>query len=139
MLIGCGLRRAGIVGVKIGDARVREDQWVLADLVGKGGHMRTVPVPEWAKSAIDSWITAAHLQSGVLCRSVSKVGKVWGSRLRVGRSRSSRSTQDRTGLEPEPPDRTVSLLLGRHTGTEQQWSRAEQGLPSYSAVVPSSR
>jgi site-specific recombinase XerC len=54
MLIGCGLRRAEIVGVKIEDAQVREDQWVLADMVGKGGHMRTVPVPEWAKSAIDS-------------------------------------------------------------------------------------
>ena len=45
MLIGCGLRRAEIVTVAIEDFQLREDHWVLADLIGKGGHMRTVPVP----------------------------------------------------------------------------------------------
>jgi len=42
-LIGCGLRRAEIGGVKIEDVQLKEDHWVLADLVGKGGPMRTVP------------------------------------------------------------------------------------------------
>ena len=45
MLIGCGLRRAEIVTVRIEDLQLRVDRWVLADLVGKGGHVRTVPVP----------------------------------------------------------------------------------------------
>jgi hypothetical protein len=40
--------------------------------------MRTVPIPNWVKSAIDTWITSAELESGVLFRSVSKTGKVWG-------------------------------------------------------------
>jgi site-specific recombinase XerD len=43
MLIGCGLRRAEAVTVKVEDFELREDHWVLADLIGKGGHMRTVP------------------------------------------------------------------------------------------------
>lgn len=52
MLIGCGLRRAEVVTVAVEDFELREDQWVLADLMGKGGHMRTVPVragssPPW--------------------------------------------------------------------------------------------
>jgi site-specific recombinase XerC len=79
MLIGCGLRRAEIVAVKIADLQLRKDHWVLADLVGKGGHVRTVHVPDWVKSAADAWLSSANLQGGVLFRSVSKTGKVWGS------------------------------------------------------------
>jgi integrase len=79
MLIGCGLRRAEIVAVKIEDLKLREDHWVLADLVGKGGHVRTVPLPDWVKSAVDSWLSSAALHGSVLFRSVSKTGKVWGS------------------------------------------------------------
>jgi hypothetical protein len=41
------------VAIKIGDLQLWEDHWVLADLIGKGGHLRTVPVPEWVKSVID--------------------------------------------------------------------------------------
>lgn len=77
MLIGCGLRRAEVVAVKIENFQVSEDHWVLADLVGKGGHMRTVLVPGWVKSAVDVWIASANLRSGVFFRSVSKAGKVW--------------------------------------------------------------
>src|SRR6266581_4668917 len=48
LLIGCGLRRAELVGLRTGDFQVREDHCVMADLVGKGKHIRTVPVPLWA-------------------------------------------------------------------------------------------
>jgi site-specific recombinase XerD len=75
-LIGCGLRRAEIVTVKIEDLQLREDRWSLADLVGKGGHMRTVPIPAWVKSAIDAWIRSAGLQHGIRFRAVGKTGKV---------------------------------------------------------------
>ena len=76
MLIGCGLRRAEVVTISVEDFELREDHWVLADLIGKGGHMRTVPVPGWVKSAVDAWTTSASLQSGVLFRPVGKTGKV---------------------------------------------------------------
>src|SRR5713226_8208369 len=61
LLIGCGLRRAELVGLKTGDFQVREEHCVIADLVGKGKHIRTVPVAVWAKRAIDEWITAAGI------------------------------------------------------------------------------
>jgi hypothetical protein len=48
----CGLCRAEIVTVKVEDFQLREDHWVLPDLVGKGGHLRTVPIPAWVKSAV---------------------------------------------------------------------------------------
>ena len=54
MLIGCGLRRAEVVTITVEDFELREDHWVLADLIGKGGHMRTVPIPGWVRSAVDA-------------------------------------------------------------------------------------
>ena len=78
MLLGCGLRRAELVAVRIDDFELRENHWVLADLIGKGRHMRTIPVPSWVKSAVDAWIGAAKLQDGTLFRAIGKTGKVQG-------------------------------------------------------------
>ena len=78
MPLGCGLRRAELVAVKIDDFELREEHWVLADLVGKGRHMRTIPVPDWVKSAVDAWTDAARLQGGTLFRAIGKTGKVHG-------------------------------------------------------------
>jgi integrase len=78
MLLGCGLRRAELVAVKIEDFELREDHWVLADLIGKGRHMRTVPVPGWVKLAIDAWLEATELQNGTLFRAIGKTGKIRG-------------------------------------------------------------
>ena len=44
MLIGCGLRRAELLALRVESIQQREDHWVIADLVGKGGHVRTVPI-----------------------------------------------------------------------------------------------
>jgi site-specific recombinase XerD len=79
MLLGCGLRRAELVAVKIEDFELREDRWVLADLIGKGRHMRTIPVPGWVKSVIDAWTHAAKLRNGNLFRAIGKTGKVQGA------------------------------------------------------------
>jgi integrase len=53
VLAGCGLRRVEAAALKIEDLQLREGHWVLADLNGKGGHIRTVRVPDWVKTAID--------------------------------------------------------------------------------------
>ena len=49
LLIGWGSRRAELVGLGTGDFQVREERCVIADLIDKGKHIRTVPVPAWAK------------------------------------------------------------------------------------------
>ncbi len=81
LLIGCGLRRAELVGLKMEDLRIREEHWVIADLIGKGRHIRTVPVPVWAKRAVDEWTAAAGMNGGVVFRRVSRLGKIWGDRI----------------------------------------------------------
>ena len=79
--IGCGLRRAELVGLGLEDFQVREEHWVIADLIGKGKHIRTVPVPVWAKRAVDEWSDAAKISTGALFRRVGKLGKIWGAGL----------------------------------------------------------
>jgi site-specific recombinase XerD len=78
LLIGCGLRRAELVGLRTGDFQVREEHCVIADLVGKGKHIRTVPVPLWAKRAVDEWTGAAAITGGTIFRRVSRLDKIWG-------------------------------------------------------------
>src|SRR5450432_4886090 len=77
-LIGCGLRRAELVGLRTEDFQVREEHCVIADLVGKGKHIRTVPVPAWAKRAVDEWTGAAAITDGTIFRRVSRLDKIWG-------------------------------------------------------------
>jgi site-specific recombinase XerD len=79
VLLGCGLRRAELTGLRIEDLQLREEHWVIADLVGKGGHVRTIPVPDWVKAGVDNWVAAAGITTGPLLRSINKAGRIWGN------------------------------------------------------------
>jgi integrase len=76
ILLGCGLRRAEAAALSVESLQQREDHWVIADLVGKGGHVRTVPVPSWVKAAVDNWLTAAGVTSGPLFRAINKAQRI---------------------------------------------------------------
>ena len=81
MLFGCGFRRSELVGLELDDVQMRQGHWAVVDLIGKGGHIRTVPVPNWVKSALDQWVRAAKVTEGKIFRRVARMGKVWGSGL----------------------------------------------------------
>jgi site-specific recombinase XerD len=78
LLVGCGLRRAEVTALRLEDFQLREGHWVIADLRGKGGHIRTIPVPDWVKAAADGWTRAAGINTGPLLRSINKAGRIWG-------------------------------------------------------------
>jgi site-specific recombinase XerD len=78
LLLGCGLRRSELVHLTCEHLQRREEHWVLVDLVGKGGHVRTVPVPEWVKASIDVWSATSNIKTGRLFRCVNKTGSIWG-------------------------------------------------------------
>jgi integrase len=78
VLLGCGLRRAELTALRLEDIQQREEHWVIADLIGKGGHMRTIPVPDWVKAGIDQWTAAASITNGTLLRSINKASRIWG-------------------------------------------------------------
>jgi site-specific recombinase XerD len=70
VLLGCGLRRRELADLSFDHLQRREDRWAIVDLVGKGGHVRTVPVPDWVKQFLDDWFTAAQITRGKLFRCV---------------------------------------------------------------------
>ena len=51
---------------------------MIADLLGKGGHVRTVPIPTWVKAAVDAWTAMAAITNGPVFRAINKAGRVWG-------------------------------------------------------------
>jgi integrase len=63
-LIGCGLRRAELLALRLESIQQREEHWVVADLVGKAGHTRTVPIPTCVKAAVDARTAAAAITDG---------------------------------------------------------------------------
>ena len=62
LLFGCGFRRSELVGLELDEIQMRQGHWAVVDLIGKGGHIRTVPIPEWVKSTLDQWTRAAGLR-----------------------------------------------------------------------------
>jgi len=81
VLVGCALRRDELATLEVDTLQMREGRWVLADLLGKGGRVRTVAVPIWVKQAINGWMTAAEIEEGRLLRSIPKGGKRIGKGL----------------------------------------------------------
>ena len=64
---------------------------MIADLIGKGRHIRTVSIPTWTKRAVDEWMTAAGINNGaVFCRAflARRRGYKW---ARLARNRGSRA------------------------------------------------
>ena len=124
MLFGCGLRRSELAGLEMDDIQTRQGHWAIVDLIGKGGHVRTVPIPHWAKQALDEWISAAGITKGRMFRAVARGGKVWGS----GISENVvwyvvRSCCQRAGLEhiaPHDLRRTCAKLCHTNGGELEQ-------------------
>ena len=119
MLIGCGLRRGELLALQLESIQQREEHWVIADLVGKAGHVRTVPIPSWVKHAVDAWTAAAPITDGRIFRAINKAGGVWGNGMSpkvlwdVVRAAAARAGIDK--LAPHDLRRTCARLchLGR--------------------------
>jgi site-specific recombinase XerD len=79
ILLGCGLRRAELASLRKEDVQVRQGHWAIVDLLGKGNHVRTVPMPIWVKGAVDRWLTAAMVTTGRVFRAVSRRETPWGT------------------------------------------------------------
>ena len=81
VLIGCGLRRREAATLSFEHIQLRDARWVIVDLIGKGGRVRTVPMPSWTKHAIDAWMAGSGISSGLVFRSIDKAGRVIGKSM----------------------------------------------------------
>lgn len=78
VLIGCGLRRSEAAGLTFEHIQQRDGRWVLVDLIGKRDKIRSVPMPNWAKAAIDEWSKASGVADGLVFRAVNKGDRMVG-------------------------------------------------------------
>ena len=64
LLLACGLRRHEAVNLRAEDLQQREEHWAIVDLVGKAGHIRTVPMPDWVYLELVDWLSSAFYPPG---------------------------------------------------------------------------
>ena len=69
-------RAPTLAGLEFPDVAQREGRWAIVDLVGKHGRVRTVPMPSWAKDALDRWASTAQISTGAVQRRVDKARRV---------------------------------------------------------------
>ncbi len=146
LLLGCALRRYELAGLDARTLQRRDGRWVLADLEGKGGRVRTVAVPEWVHAAIEEWRRDARITDGRLIRRLNgdpaglSVDRIWkivkttGAKAGVGplgphdlRRTCAKLARKRGGALEQ-----IQLMLGhasiettmRYLGTEQDLARA---------------
>jgi site-specific recombinase XerD len=81
VLLGSGVRRSEAAFLAFEHLQQREERWVIADLIGKHGRIRTVPIPDWVDAAIRLWANAVGLSSGRVFRALDKRGRVRSQRL----------------------------------------------------------
>jgi integrase len=78
-LLGCGLRRSEAVALRLDQIQLREGHWVVADLYGKSGRLRTVPIPGWCKTLIDRWLRTSEVTEGLVFR------RIWRNKTELSR------------------------------------------------------
>lgn len=81
VMVGAGLRRSEVAALEVAHVQQRDGRWVIADLVGKGGRVRTVPIPSWAYVAIRAWLDAAGVDEGRIFRPVNKGDRIAGESM----------------------------------------------------------
>ncbi len=82
VLVSCGLPpNRNSADLWIEDLQQRDGHWLLSDLTGKGGRIRTVPVPNWVKGAVDEWTGAAMIEEGAIFRPIDRAGHLKGSKI----------------------------------------------------------
>src|SRR5882724_11191103 len=81
VLLGCGLRRSEVAALTFAHVQQRDGRWCIVDLVGKHGRVRTAPMPNWVKVAIDAWTATAEVENARVFRPVNRADRVCGDVL----------------------------------------------------------
>ena len=115
LLLGCGLRRDELANLSWDRVEQREKRWVIAEVGGKGGRFRSVPMPTWAKNALDLWTDAGGIHRGLLFRAIKQKGDIGEGLTAQGVYLIVRGYADRLGIKIAPHNlrRTFAKLAHR--------------------------
>lgn len=125
VLIGCGLRRDEAVRLDYRHVKQLDGRWCLVDLVGKRNKTRTIPMPSWAKQAIDEWATAAAMAegymdaptSGYIFKPMNKGDKITGDKISTQAVwRAVELYSSKIGVEVAPHDLRRTFAKLAHKG-----------------------
>jgi integrase/recombinase XerD len=117
LLVGCGLRRGEAVALTAGHIQQRDGRWVIVDLRGKHGRLRSIAVPAWVKQAVDRWCAAAGIADGRLLRSLNRHGRITGRlALSAGRPRRRGFLRGTTGPAAPAARSPANLRQGWRAG-----------------------
>ena len=72
VLVGCGLRRVEACSLTFDHIQKRDGRFMILDLVGKRGRIRSIPMPRFTKRAIDAYTQDADLSDGNIFRSINR-------------------------------------------------------------------
>jgi integrase len=81
VMLGAGLRRSEVAALALEHVQQRDGRWIIIDLVGKGNRVRSVPIPSWAKAALDAWTQSAAITGGRMFRAIHKGGYLDGESM----------------------------------------------------------
>jgi integrase len=136
------------VALTLDHLQQREEHWAIVDRVGNGGHIRTVPVPDWVTTELEDWLRAAAIDRGKLFRRVNKVGRTWGYGMTVKAVwhivKESARNIGVARLAPHDLRRSALPRIGRRVGADSisfgaRFSADDQTLPWLQAADSFSR
>jgi site-specific recombinase XerD len=79
LFVSAGLRREELATLLREQMQQCDGPWCLVDLVGKGGRVRTVAIPDWTKQAVEVWLEAMPIKEGPVLGKVNKGGRSVGA------------------------------------------------------------
>jgi site-specific recombinase XerD len=77
--VSAGLLREELASLLRDQMQQRDRRWCLVDLVGKGGRVRTVAIPDWTQQAVALWLEAMPMKEGPVLGKVNKGGRFVGA------------------------------------------------------------
>ena len=117
ILLGAGLRRSELVALDFEHIQQRGGRWIIVDLRGKMGRIRSVPIPLWVHSAIVRWATASGIAQGAVFRSITRHGRLSQRRLSAqGVFSIVKNYADQLHVSICPHDLRRSFARFAHTG-----------------------
>jgi integrase len=109
---------------QVQDLQQREDHWVFADLIGKGGHIRTVPIPDWVAEAVRVWLTESEVAEGAVFSAINKAGRIapsgFSPKVIWGVVRQASATCGLANIAPHDLRRTCARLCHQAGGELEQ-------------------